>query len=132
VQALRSRCAGCRILLAEDDPVNQQVACELLVDAGLAVDLAANGAEALHLAQANTYAAILMDVQMPEMDGFEATRAIRAFLSPSATPILAMTANAFSEDRARCLAAGMDDFIAKPVEPQVLYDVLVKWVSQTR
>ncbi|OSM04035.1 PAS domain-containing protein [Magnetofaba australis] len=119
---------GVSILLAEDNAVNQQVACELLEMAGMAVEVANNGAEAVEKAQLAVYQAILMDVQMPTMDGFEATRQIRALLGDK-IPIIAMTANAMSGDRERCLEAGMDDYVSKPVDPNQLFRVLSQWVS---
>jgi CheY-like chemotaxis protein len=129
-----TRHAGARVLLAEDEPINQEVARSLLEDAGLVVDLAEDGQQALDLAQRNRYALILMDMQMPNLNGVDATKAIRnlgAAAQNSLTPILAMTANAFDEDKQACLAAGMNGHVAKPVEPQVLYETLLAWLDKT-
>ena len=121
--------AGTRILLTEDEPVNQEVSRGLLEDAGLVVDLAEDGEQALELAKQNTYALILMDMQMPHLNGIEATMAIRALPAYAQTPILAMTANAFDEDRLVCLDAGMNDHIAKPVDRDRLYETLLRWLD---
>ena len=118
---------GTRVLLAEDNPVNQEVAVSLLRLAGIKVDTADNGVAAVEMARRGQYDMILMDMQMPQMDGAQATRAIRAIPSLARVPIIAMTANAFADDRAACLAVGMNDHIAKPVEPRVLYATLARW-----
>ncbi|MEW6677687.1 MAG: PAS domain-containing protein [Pseudomonadota bacterium] len=124
--------AGKRILLAEDEPVNREIAQMMLEDVGLKVDLAEDGQQAVEKARSGRYALLLMDMQMPVMDGLDATRQIRQLPGHEATPILAMTANAFAEDKDRCFAAGMDDFLSKPVDPDILYATLLKWFDQRR
>jgi two-component system, sensor histidine kinase len=128
---LRREHAGARVLLVEDNTVNQMVASELLRGAGLEVDLADDGLQAIQRAGKQTYALILMDVQMPQLDGLQAARAIRRLPGRDRVPIVAMTANAFSEDRDACLAAGMDDHITKPVMPQRMYQTLLHWLRQS-
>ncbi len=120
-----------RILLAEDNPTNQLVALGLLKRFGLQADAVATGAEALRSLETVGYDLVLMDVQMPEMDGFEATRHIRdrdSHVRDHRVPIIAMTAHAMQGDRARCLEAGMNDYLTKPVSPQALADVLERWL----
>ncbi|MFV5215536.1 ATP-binding protein [Azonexus caeni] len=122
--------AGVRVLLAEDEPINQEVSLGLLGDVGLTVDLAEDGQKAVALASEKRYDLILMDMQMPNLNGLDATRAIRAGGPNAATPILAMTANAFDEDRQVCLNAGMNDHIAKPIDPDHLYMTLLHWLAK--
>lgn len=124
--------AGKSILLVEDEPINREIAEMLLVSLGLRVDLAENGKEAVEKARSNDYDIILMDMQMPVLDGLDATRQIRFLPRHRATPILAMTANAFTENKNQCFDAGMDDFVSKPVAPEVLYETLLRQFKKHR
>ncbi len=120
--------AGCRVLLVEDVPINQQVAQEFLESAGIVVDLAVNGREAVERVRGREYDAVLMDIQMPEMDGYEATRLIREQERRLDLPIIAMTADAMPADRLKCHAVGMNDYLPKPIEPSKLFSTLAQWI----
>jgi signal transduction histidine kinase/DNA-binding NarL/FixJ family response regulator/HPt (histidine-containing phosphotransfer) domain-containing protein len=117
------------ILLVEDNTINQEVTLAMLNGAGLRVDLAEQGARAVEMTRATRYDLILMDIQMPVMDGYEATRLIRAMPGYARVPILALTANAFEEDRQRCLDAGMNDHLGKPVPAKTLFAKLEQWLT---
>ena len=117
-----------RILVAEDNPINQEVIAGLLDDAGLQVTLVADGLAAVAAAQAGAHDLVLMDMHMPGLDGIGATRAIRAIAGRPHVPIIALTADALESDRALCLAEGLDDHLAKPIDPDALYSTLLKWL----
>ena len=121
-----------RVLLADDNEINQQVGRRMLEFLGLTVDVVGNGAEAVRAALSQPYALVFMDVQMPEMNGYDATRAIKERLKGRILPVVAMTAHAMSGDRERCLAEGMDDYVAKPFSAQDLRRVLVRWLKPYR
>ncbi len=118
-----------RVLLVEDNAINAQIARDLLEDTGLTVDVAENGLVALERVQCLDYAVVFMDVQMPVMDGITATIEMRKDPRLAATPIIAMTANAMKQDREKCIAAGMNDHVAKPIDPDEVYAALVKWLK---
>ncbi len=130
--AVRPVPVGARVLVADDNEINLMVARVFLENSGLIVRTARDGREALALAAAEQLDAVLMDVQMPEMDGLEATRAIRALPAGGDVPIIAMTAAAMDEDRRACLAAGMSDHVSKPIAPAQVLAVLAKWVAPDR
>ena len=130
-QILSQHYRGARVLLAEDDQINQEVARELLQDIGLSVEVVNNGQQAVERVMADDFALVLMDIQMPIMDGLDATRAIRRLPGKGDLPVIAMTANAFKEDRDVCLEAGMNDHIGKPVDPEKLFGILLRWLPAT-
>lgn len=116
-------------MLAEDEPVNRELTLSLLGSTGLVVDVVPDGLSAVRAVRENDYALVLMDVQMPHMDGLQATRLIRTMPDRAVLPIIAVTANAFEGDRRRCFEAGMNDFVPKPVQPKLLFAVLARWLS---
>ena len=123
---------GTKVLLVEDNVLNQQIASELLANNGVEITIANNGREAVQLAKKKSFNAILMDIQMPEMDGLQATTQIRKDPLLNDLPIIAMTAHAMADDRAKSLAAGMNDHINKPIDPDELFEVLVKWIPEKK
>ena len=127
---IQRRYAGQRILVVDDEPINAEVARLQLEAVDLLVDTAEDGAEALTRVQTNSYAAIFMDMQMPKMNGLEATKQIRQLSAYRDTPIIAMTANAFVEDKALCIEAGMNDFLVKPFNPDTLFATLLRCLDQ--
>ncbi|GAB6097817.1 hypothetical protein JCM14469_40710 [Desulfatiferula olefinivorans] len=129
-QAHTRNLAGTTVLLAEDNVINQMVATEILSEADIRIHKAGNGLEAVEILRDQAFDAVLMDIQMPMMDGIEATGIIRNELNLKTLPIIAMTANAMTGDRERCIAAGMNDYISKPIESRQLYAVLSRWISR--
>jgi len=123
--------AGAEILLVEDNAINQQIAVELLEMAGLIVTVANNGKIAVETIQHKVFDAVLMDLQMPVMDGYEATNEIRKDKKNASLPIIAMTANAMSGDKEKCIAAGMNEHLSKPINPQEMYSTIARWVKPT-
>jgi signal transduction histidine kinase len=128
--AIRARFAGRRVLVAQDDAVTREVSRDLLEGPGLCVDLAGDGAAAAEMARHTDYDLILMDIQMPRLNGIDAALAIRTLPERARTPILAMTASVSSEDKARCIAAGMQEFLAQPVEPEALFETVLRWLER--
>jgi len=120
---------GARILLVEDNLLNQEVACELLREAGFTVDVADNGMIGLEKLNAMSYDLVFMDMQMPVMDGVSATLEIRRNPAFASLPVVAMTASAMQADRERCIEAGMNDYIVKPIDPDALWAALLRWVK---
>ena len=129
-EAIRGRHSGARILIVEDDPVNREIARTMVEDVGLVADLACAGGR-VRLAGERRYALILMDMQMPVMNGIDATQAILAEATNASHLKWPMSANVFPEDRARCQEAGMVDHIPKPVEARQLYAILADWLDRT-
>ena len=129
-QLIRDHYHGLPILLVDDDPINLAVTQYLLEETGLIIDTAENGAQAISKARKENYLLIVMDMQMPIMNGMETTRQIRQLSGYSNTPILAMTANAFAEDKKRCLDAGMNDFLVKPIDPEMIFAKLFAWLER--
>jgi len=127
---LRARHPGALVLLVDDEPVSREVAAGLMHDAGLAVHLAEDGAQAVAMARQQPYALILMDMQLPQLNGLDATQAIRTDSLNRHTPVLALTANAFDDDRRRCLAAGMDAHLSKPVAAAALHAAVLHWLDR--
>ena len=130
---LRERHAGRRVLLVEDDPLSLEVAEDFLRRTGLSVETAVDGAQAIAKARAlekSAYALVITDIQMPNMDVVEMARQLRKLPGYAQTPILAMTANAFDEDKVRCIEAGMDDFVIKPFDPARLLECVLKWLDR--
>ena len=130
--SIKQHHSGKRILVVEDEPINREITLMILDDIALQVDVAEDGLVAIDKVLATRYELILMDMQMPRMNGLDATREIRKLPNGLHVPILAMTANAFVEDKVRCFDAGMDDFLTKPVEPEALFNKLLKWLSAQR
>ena len=126
---IRQHYFGSRILLVDDEPVNLAVTRFLLEESGLVVDTAEDGVLAIRQASDSSYALVNMDMQMPNMNGLEATQRIRTLAGYRDVPILAMTANAFAEDKARCFEAGMNDFLVKPIDPDVLFSIVLTWLE---
>lgn len=120
---------GTRVLLAEDEPINREVTEMLLADVGLVVDVVEDGLAAVRKAMENTYAIILLDVEMPQMDGLKAARQLRGHYELDQTPILALTANAFVEDERACHQAGMNGYLRKPVSARTLYEFALHWLQ---
>jgi two-component system, sensor histidine kinase and response regulator len=129
---LLSNYQNLRVLLAEDNEINEEITKALLAAVGIEVDVARNGQEAIDMAGIARHDLILMDMKMPVMDGVDATRAIRKMEALGRIPIIAMTANAFAEDREKCLAVGMNDFLTKPIDPDALYKMMLKWLLPSR
>jgi signal transduction histidine kinase/ActR/RegA family two-component response regulator/uncharacterized membrane protein affecting hemolysin expression len=125
---LQRQFSGIRVLIAEDEPINREILRTLIEDAGFHVDAVEDGTQAVALARQHAYDLVLLDMQMPKLNGVDAARQIRTLPGYARTPVLAVTANAFREDRQACLAAGMNDHIAKPVDPDVMYQTLLKWL----
>jgi CheY-like chemotaxis protein len=122
---------GLRVLLAEDNPINQKLAIILLQKAGYSVDFVENGLQAVEQVKKGVYCMVMMDVQMPEMDGYDATREIRKWEgNDHHIPIIAMTAGAMKGDRERCLEAGMDDYVSKPLKPELLFATMSRWLEE--
>ena len=128
---LKDQFSGLRILIVEDDEFNRLLAEQQLKESGLCLEFAENGRVAVTKASSEHFALILMDMQMPELNGLEATRLIRQLPNYQLTPIIAMTANAFNEDRQACLSAGMNDHLSKPVITEKLFTMLLKWLTKS-